>query len=152
MKTKTNLLYGLSCNSLPFMLAQIILLEQEEITVISPYLTDFPITIPNNKYLKVSSFLNFLFEIGKIRMLKLLIKTRKDSYANIERNFSEYLRNNNVTLKVEDNLHKKAVITSTFFYMGSANITYSGMNLNNEQCSIGIRAYNESLINDLLTR
>ena len=152
MKTKTNLLYGLSCNSLPFMLAQIILLEQREITVISPYLTDFPINIPNNKYVQLNSFLNFLFEISKVRMLKLLIKTRKDSYTGIERNFAEYLSNKNVTLKIEDNLHKKAVITSTFFYMGSANLTYSGMNLNNEQCSIGIRAYNASLINDLLTR
>jgi phosphatidylserine/phosphatidylglycerophosphate/cardiolipin synthase-like enzyme len=85
-------------------------------------------------------------------MLKLLIKTRKDSYTGIERNFAEYLSNKNITLKIEDNLHKKAVITSTFFYMGSANLTYSGMNLNNEQCSIGIRAYNASLINDLLTR
>ncbi len=152
MKTKTNLLYGLNCNSLPFMLAQIILLEQREITVISPYLTDFPINIPNNKYVQLSSFLNFLFEISKVRMLKLLIKTRKDSYTGIERNFAEYLSNENVTLKIEDNLHKKAVITSTFFYMGSANLTYSGMNLNSEQCSIGIRAYNASLINDLLTR
>ncbi len=152
MKTKTNLLYGLSCNSLPFMLAQIILLEQREITVISPYLTDFPINIPNNKYVQLNSFLNFLFEISKVRMLKLLIKTRKDSYTGIERNFAEYLSNKNITLKIEDNLHKKAVITSTFFYMGSANLTYSGMNLNNEQCSIGIRAYNASLINDLLTR
>ena len=152
MKTKTNLLYGLSCNSLPFMLAQIILLEQNEITVISPYLTDFPINIPKNKYVQMNSFLNFLFEISKVRMLKLLIKTRKDSYTGIERNFAEYLSNKNITLKIEDNLHKKAVITSTFFYMGSANLTYSGMNLNNEQCSIGIRAYNASLINDLLTR
>ena len=124
MKTKTNLLYGLSCNSLPFMLAQIILLEQREITVISPYLTDFPINIPNNKYVQLNSFLNFLFEISKVRMLKLLIKTRKDSYTGIERNFAEYLSNKNVTLKIEDNLHKKAVITSTFFYMGSANLTY----------------------------
>lgn len=152
MKIRTNLLYGLNCNSLPFMLAQIILLEQREITVISPYVTDFPVNIPNNKYIQMGSFLNFLFEISKIRMLKLLIKTRKDSYTNIERNFSEYLSKNNVTLRVEDNLHKKAVITSTFFYIGSANLTYSGMNLNNEQCSIGIRAYNKSLISDLLTR
>lgn len=152
MKTKTNLLYGLNCNSLPFMLAQIILLEQKEITVISPYLTDFPIIIPKNKYIQSGSFLNFLFEISEIRSLKLMIKTRKDSFINIEKNFSKYLKNNKFIIKTDDNLHKKAVITSKFFYIGSANITYSGMNLNNEQCSIGIRTQNESLVSDLLTR
>ena len=62
--------------------------------------------------------------------------TSRGAKTLLERN--NVVRTDLVKIYQNDKIHEKALITSYFFYKGSANFTYMGMNSNLESCEIGL--------------
>ncbi|MGC8981809.1 MAG: phospholipase D-like domain-containing protein [Minisyncoccia bacterium] len=133
---------------------EILLIEDKEVTVISPFISNFPLIIPKNHYNYKNKFLDFLFELVKRNNIKLKIYTSNDigTLNEVKNKLKEYFDEPQKYLVVKENLHEKALITSTYIYLGSANFTYNGFYVNLEQCQIGLIKDNEKLVNEILRK
>lgn len=128
---------GLNCKLAKFLICEMILLEFSKLTWISPFITDFPVSPPKNCYSKSKNFVDFLFDNVNSKQIKLEVyTTSKGAKSLIERNTS--IRADLVKIYKNDKIHEKTLLTSHFFYKGSANFTYMGMNSNLESCEIGL--------------
>lgn len=135
MKDGKTILYGLISSSLPFYLAQFMAIEDREVVIISPYISEFPILPVDKRKQSNSTFftaLENLMHMGiKIRVFTTLKYAKKFLDP-------EARKNKLLTIKISNAVHEKFFITSTFFYEGSANLTYSGLYKKIENCSIGL--------------
>ena len=143
-------LYGLNCKSLSLLLPQIIAIENKSLSMLSPFITDFAIIPVKNPYSHSSSFLSFLFDNIEAKKLRFFLKTREVSSKVVENQIIGRKNMENVSIVTSEKLHTKALVSSSFYYVGSANLTYSGININEEQCQIGIRGFNENFIDSII--
>jgi hypothetical protein len=118
--------------------------------MLSPFITDFTIVPIKNPYSHSNSFLSFLFDNIEAKKLRFFLKTREVSSKVVENQIIGRKNMDYVSIIKSEKLHTKALITSSFYYVGSANFTYSGININEEQCQIGIRGFNEEFINSII--
>lgn len=147
MKDGKSILYGLISNSLPFYLAQFMAMEEREVVIISPYVSEFPIPPVDQRRQSNSTFytaLKNLMDIG----IKIRVFTTQ-AYAE---NFldPESRKNKMLTIKISNALHEKFFITSTFFYSGSANLTFSGLYKKIENCSVGLVSDNSEHLKGII--
>ena len=109
------------------------LVHAEHIAICSPWLSDvdlrFPITekLPSRRL----SLSKAIRELG----------TTVDFYVRTGEQHNDYIRSlvsrmDNATMTTVDDLHAKAVVGPELVYVGSANITHSGLTVNRELCEI----------------
>lgn len=143
--------YGLSSSSLPYYLAAFMATERREVTIISPFISQFYIPPLDPRFQlygdsETSFFgaISFLPTIG----VRINIFTTEGYVARI----TEKLRPlpEKVYIKIVPELHEKFFITSDFFYKGSANLTYNGLYENIENCEIGLVEMNERYVRGIL--
>jgi hypothetical protein len=120
------------------------LVHTDHIAICSPWLSDvelrFPVTdkLPNRR-LSLSQAIREL-------------ETAVDFYVRAGEQHNDYMRSlvsrmETTSMTLIDDLHAKAVVTSELVYIGSANITHSGLTVNRELCEIveneygGVSAY-----------
>jgi len=150
MKGEQIISYGFNCRYFGSILVQMILLEENHIIIMSPYISNFDVEIPKNPYSKEKKFLDFLFEYSQKNKLKLSIYTIESTVNSIKQICEKYFDNCDNIFHIKNNIHKKCVITSELFYQGSANLTFSGTNINLELCQIGIIKENDKYVEKLL--
>lgn len=121
--------------------------EEKEIVVISPYISDFPMPLIDKRRVISEKSENSFFQTVS-QLLKVGISFRVFTTEGYARKFlSEKERKTyNLTIKVCPEVHEKLFITSTLFYRGTANLTYSGLYKKIEDCYIGLYNLNSDPI------
>jgi hypothetical protein len=118
-----------------------LLSPSKSVYLYSPWITD--VTLINNAYgqyrslipeseqskIRLSSLLNILSE----RSTRIFILTRPDS-----KNTGTFLTRLSelIHCKFNPNLHEKILVTDHFYFRGSMNFTYSGININDEHSEL----------------
>ena len=110
-------------------------IEDREVVIISPFIGDFPIPDLDKREKSNSTFYTAL-----INLMHDGIKIRVFTTQDYAKKFldPETRKNKLLTIKISNAVHEKFFITSTFFYVGSANLTFSGLFKKIENCSIGL--------------
>ena len=145
--------YGLSSSSLPYYLATFMSIETQEVTIISPFISQFKIP-PLDKRFKLknedsTSFFGALASLSSLGV-RVSIFTTEGYVTKISKYFNQSTQK--VRIRVVPELHEKFFISSEFFYKGSANLTYSGLYANIESCEIGLVKTNNMYIRSILQR
>jgi hypothetical protein len=118
-----------------------LLFPSEKLFIFSPWISDiellnnqrgqFRVLFPDSDGIKIrlSQMLNRLADVGQ----NIYIVTRPD-----HRWTEEFLLKLNSKIKVRkvETLHEKGIISQHFYLRGSMNLTYSGINLNDEHVEI----------------
>jgi hypothetical protein len=143
--------FGLNSSSLPYYLATFMSIESEEIIIISPFISQFSIPPIDKRFtLPGEGETTFFGAIASLSIAGVRINIfTTEGYV---RKIVEYLDplSQKVHIKIVQELHEKFFITSNFFYKGSANLTYSGLYENIENCEIGLVDMNEGYIKSRL--
>jgi phosphatidylserine/phosphatidylglycerophosphate/cardiolipin synthase-like enzyme len=108
------------------------LLHSDEVAIVSPWLSNVDVRLPLNDQFETRS-VSLLDAIERLKDTTVHLIVRTDESHN------DYVRNrlpNGQQLHEVDDLHAKAVVTDTFVYMGSANITRGGLSVNRELCEL----------------
>lgn len=153
MKEERIVSFGLKSDSLPFFLAQFMAFEEKKIIIISPYITQFNLTRVDLESKEVEDSQTSFFDlISKLTRsgIKITIYTTKGYAEKLIKSNDFKFKRGNLEMRVADNLHEKFVITSFFFYKGSANITYSGLYNKIENCEIGLVKDNQQYLNKVV--
>lgn len=109
------------------------LVQADRVAICSPWVSDVELRFPVTDELS-----------GRRHKLSHAIEmlgTPVDFFVRSEESHNEYMRKlvsriDNATLSPVDDLHAKAVVTPELVYVGSANITHSGLTVNRELCEI----------------
>lgn len=114
----------LSSEALPKELGDLIVLEDKKLYIISPWITNPKIPAPSVDWI----------DRKKMPLLDLLYNKKIESGTEIKiftREITNDLSNyrDDFDLKILPDLHSKALIGSHYSYIGSANLTYSGLYL-----------------------
>lgn len=108
------------------------LLHSDEVAIVSPWLSDVELRLP----------VNDRFERRTVNLVDALNELDETTVHLIVRegeSHNEYIRNRlpeGEHLHEVADLHAKAVVTDTFVYVGSANITRGGLIVNRELCEL----------------
>lgn len=108
------------------------LLHSDQVVIVSPWLSDVTLNLP----------LNDRFEGRQVSLVEAITElSEKDIrlFVRSGESHNEYIRSRlptTVEFREVDDLHAKAVVSSEFVYMGSANITRGGLTLHRELCEI----------------
>lgn len=143
MKDGLTVSYGLVSSSLPFYLAQFMALEDKEVVIISPFIGDFPIPPIDKRNDSISTFYGALKNLIKNEIKIRVFTTQEYAKKFLD---AETRKDKLLTIKISNAVHEKFFITSTFFYSGSANLTFSGLFKKIENCSVGLVSYNSEFI------
>jgi len=116
------------------------LVHAEHIAICSPWLSDVELRFPVTR--KLSS--RRLSLSTAIRELK----TAVDFYVRADEQHNDYMRSlvsrmETTSMTLIDDLHAKAVVSPELVYVGSANITHSGLTVNRELCEIMENQYGD---------
>ena len=109
------------------------LVHAQRVAICSPWLSDVELRFPLTD--KLSS--RRLSLSAAIRELN----TDVDFYVRTGEQHNDYMRSlvsrmGNISMTTVDDLHAKAVVGPELVYVGSANITHSGLTVNRELCEI----------------
>ena len=143
--------FGLNSSSLPYYLASFMSIESEEIIIISPFISQFPIPSIDKRFTLLGEGETTFF--GAIAFLATAgVSVNIFTTEGYVRKIIQYLGplSPKLHIKIVQELHEKFFITSNFFYKGSANLTYSGLYENIENCEIGLVDMNEGYIKSRL--
>lgn len=108
------------------------LLHSDEVAIVSPWLSDVELRLP----------VNDRFERRTVSLVDAVNELEETTVHFIVRegeSHNEYIRNRlprQQHLHEVDDLHAKAIVTDTFVYVGSANITRGGLTVNRELCEL----------------
>lgn len=117
------------------------LLHNDEVAIISPWVSDVQVAFPvNNRELDdqrmyLSEAIAAFAEETSIRLL-LRAGQRHNNYIQSKLGDS-------VAVELVDDLHAKAIVTHDSVYVGSANVTLSGLSINRELCHIVENEYDD---------
>lgn len=123
--------FSLTSESLPYFIG-FALLHSDPIVIVSPWLSDVELRLP----------VNDRFDDREVRLVEALEElSEKDIYLFVQKGqqHNEYIKNrvpDHTTVQEIADLHAKAVVTDSFVYMGSANITHGGLTVNRELCEV----------------
>ncbi|WP_436926030.1 phospholipase D-like domain-containing protein [Halosimplex amylolyticum] len=98
----------------------------------SPWLSDVSLRFPVNDRFdsREISLVESLKTLSE-KEIHLIVRSRESHNDYIKRRLPEH-----VHLQEIDGLHAKAVVSDSFVYLGSANITHGGLILNRELCEV----------------
>lgn len=109
------------------------LVHAQRVAICSPWLSDVELRFPltdklSNRRLSLSAAIREL-------------NTDVDFYVRTGEQHNDYMRSlvsrmGNTSMTTVDDLHAKAVVSPELVYVGSANITHSGLTVNRELCEI----------------
>lgn len=108
------------------------LLHSDEVAIVSPWLSDVELRLPVNDRFESRS-------VTLVEAVNELDDTTVHLIVREGESHNEYIRNRlpgEQQLYEVDDLHAKAVVTDTFVYVGSANITRGGLIVNRELCEL----------------
>ena len=108
------------------------LLHSHELAIVSPWLSDVDVRLPVNDRFESRS-------VSLLEVLEALDDTTVHLIVRAGESHNGYVRDRlpaGQRLHEIEDLHAKAVVTDTFVYMGSANITRGGLSVNRELCEI----------------
>lgn len=117
------------------------LIHNDEVAIISPWVSDVQVVFPvNNLQLEdqrmyLSEAIEAFADDTSIRLL-LRAGERHNNYIQSELGDA-------VTVELVDDLHAKAMVTRDSVYVGSANVTLSGLSINRELCHIVENEYDD---------
>lgn len=151
MKQETIKSYGLKSKSLAFFLAEFMAIETSQVFIISPFISQFPIPPIDLEFkLGQEQFTSFFGAISMLqkRGIKIEIFTTDGYVSRIIDAIGK--ESKNISIKIINKLHEKFFITSNYFYKGSANLTYSGLNANLENCEIGLVGENKEYLKRII--
>lgn len=123
--------FSLTSDSLGYFIGYT-LFHANRVAIVSPWLSDVEVRLPmNNRFderrLRLTTALETLSETE----VTVVVKTGEEH--------NTYVRNrlpDHVELVESENLHAKTVVCDDYVYLGSANITHGGLNVNRELCEI----------------
>jgi phosphatidylserine/phosphatidylglycerophosphate/cardiolipin synthase-like enzyme len=110
------------------------LLHNEEVAIVSPWVSDVQVSFPVNNHdlddqrMYLSEAIEAFHGETTIRML-LRSGQRHNNY--IQSQLGDLAE-----IELVDDLHAKAIVTEDSVYVGSANVTLSGLSVNRELCHI----------------
>ncbi len=108
------------------------LLHCDPVVIVSPWLSDVSLRFPVNDRFdsREISLVESLKTLSE-KEIHLIVRSRESHNDYIKRRLPEH-----VHLQEIDGLHAKAVVSDSFVYLGSANITHGGLILNRELCEV----------------
>jgi len=111
-------------------------LNADALTIVSPWVSDITVRFPETADQSAREM--SLSSVIRSFSVDVTIIVAPDAADHNWRSRSALLPKveDHVTLRSIENLHAKAIVTDSILYLGSANITYSGFNLNIELCEI----------------
>ena len=116
-------------------------LNAERIVVVSPWVSDVTITFPETEG-DLDREMSFSDAVREFDVDVTVIVDPEQRQHNRVRGRALLPRIEEfVTIRNVDNLHAKAIVTDTVLYLGSANMTYRGLNVNIELCEIRENGY-----------
>lgn len=130
--------FSLRSESIPYFLG-VSFLRANRIILVSPWVSDITVDIPITDKVKADS-LRLTEAIHKFPENEFTLVTSNDS-------FNDYLIErvkDDVEIRTVDNLHAKAIVTEDLVYVGSANITKSGVNTNVELAHVIENTYGDA--------
>lgn len=119
-------------------------INADRIVVVSPWVSDITITFPETEgdLDKEMSFSDAVREFDV--EVTVIVDPEQRQHNRIRRQALLPKIEESVTIRNVDNLHAKAIITNTVLYLGSANMTYRGLNVNIELCEIRENSYRDT--------
>lgn len=123
-----------------------LILKPELVWIVSPWITNFILldncfgewdVVDSSWSNREVSFVDFLVKISDVGC-KINVVTRDDLINNafINQVLNRVKSDENIKFIMKDLLHTKGIVTSTFFLKGSMNLTFSGVNRNDETLMI----------------
>lgn len=109
-----------------------VLVHSDEVAIVSPWLSNVELRLPMSSRIDTRS-------ITLVEAIERLPDTTVHLIVRDGESHNDYIRRQlprSQTLHTVDDLHAKAVISETFVYMGSANITRGGLSINRELCEV----------------
>ncbi|WP_435098580.1 phospholipase D-like domain-containing protein [Halorubrum sp. N11] len=108
------------------------LLHCDPVVVVSPWLSDVSLSLPINDRFESRevSLVEALATLSE-KEIHLLVRSGESHNDYIKRRLPEH-----VHVQEIEGLHAKAVVSDSFVYLGSANITRGGLTLNRELCEV----------------
>ena len=108
------------------------LLHCDPIVVVSPWLSDVSLRLPiNDRFEPREVSLVEALETLSEKEIHLLVRSGESHNDYIKRRLPEH-----VHVQEIEGLHAKAVVSDSFVYLGSANITRGGLELHREVCEV----------------
>lgn len=108
------------------------LLHCDPVVIVSPWLSDVSLRLPvNDRFDSRKVSLVESLETLSEKEVHLLVRTGESHNDYIKRRLPDH-----VHVQEIDGLHAKAVVSDSFVYLGSANITHGGLTLNRELCEV----------------
>jgi phosphatidylserine/phosphatidylglycerophosphate/cardiolipin synthase-like enzyme len=111
-------------------------INADRIVVVSPWVSDVTITFPETEG-HLDREMSFSDAVREFDVeVTVIVDPEQRQHNQIRGRALLPKIEELVTIKNVDDLHAKAIITNTVLYLGSANMTYSGLNVNIELCEI----------------
>jgi hypothetical protein len=108
------------------------LLHCDPVILVSPWLSDVSLNLPvNDRFDSREVSLVEALETLSEKEIHLLVRSGESHNDYIKRRLPKH-----VYVQEIDSLHAKAVVSDSFVYLGSANITRGGLILNRELCEV----------------
>lgn len=109
------------------------LVHADNVAICSPWVSDVDLRFPVTDLLSDRRY--------SLSHAIRLLETPVEFYVRSGEAHNDYMRDviagvENATLTSVDDLHAKAVVSPKLAYVGSANVTYSGLSVNRELCEI----------------
>lgn len=110
------------------------LIHYDHVALVSPWISDIEVTFPVTNHDPETQQL-YLSEA----LEKFTADTEIALYIRTDQSHNNYIQNRlggRIDIELIDDLHAKAVVTPDLVYVGSANLTRSGLHINRELCQI----------------
>lgn len=131
--------FSLTSDSLGYFLGYT-LFHADRVAIVSPWLSDVDVRLPLNGRLDQRHY-------RLTEALELLSDTRVTVVVKTGEEHNDYVRTRlpELTEFIElDDLHAKAIVCDEYVYLGSANITHGGLNVNRELCEVLENEYGDT--------
>jgi phosphatidylserine/phosphatidylglycerophosphate/cardiolipin synthase-like enzyme len=132
--------FSLTSDSLGYFIGYT-LLHAKRVAIVSPWLSNVELRFPVNDTLD-SRHMRLLDALEQLQGTDITLVVREGEDHN---NFIRDRVPDGVSLITIDNLHAKVVVCDEFAYLGSANITQGGLNVNREVCEIIQNEYGDAV-------
>jgi len=127
--------YYFKSNVLNYLIGYFMLFE-DDIILISPWLSDLEIKLPYNKRFNTSTInLSKLINKSKEKIASIIVSPDEHNNYLLGRITDE------IKIKKIRDLHAKAIVSNKLVYIGSANITRSGTSKNTELCQLATNEF-----------
>jgi phosphatidylserine/phosphatidylglycerophosphate/cardiolipin synthase-like enzyme len=109
------------------------LLHYDEVAIVSPWVSDVQVSFPvNNREIESRQYLSEAIEVfGDETDLTVYLRS-----GQAHNNYIRSKLGKHATIELVDDLHAKTIVTADSAYVGSANVTHSGLSINRELCHI----------------